>query len=165
MYNVCIPIVGSVYKAGWIQCPSIWSNNALAQDFETLREVRDVSLKSLAAARSKNYIGNSLEAEIQIHTDSDKLLGIIEKNMSTKSTNNYSLADFLIVSRVHTGKDALTKEVEFIENEEVMCGFESCSVSVGVVKANRLKCERCWQHVVDEGKGDLCARCDSVINS
>ena len=162
---MCVSIVGSVYKAGWIQYPSIWSNDMLAQDFETLREVRDVSMKSLAAARSKNYIGSSIEAKIQIQTDSAALLGLMERHLSAKSPNNYPLANFFIVSQVDTGS---TRGVRVIEKGNVMCGGEPCLVSVGVAKAShsRLKCERCWQFVVAfDSEGDLCARCDSVFNS
>ena len=152
-----------MYKAGWLECPDIWCNDSLAEDFETLKEVRDIVLRSLENARSKDAIGSSLESEVYIQTH-DQALDLMGKHFSLLSPN-YSLADFFIVSKVHATHVELPTTVGFRETGTVSYQDRKCPITVGVAKANFLKCARCWRHVVrpTEDK-DLCDRCNVAID-
>ncbi len=161
---VCLSIDG-VYRAGWLSCPDIWKNSLLAEDFTKLKEVRDVVMKSLQLARSDNLIRSSLEAEVYILTQNKEIHSLLNNHFSVQSQSScYTLADYLVVSRVHVTENELPATVGFKETVNICHnGNNSSPLTVGVVRASGGKCERCWQYITLPGSA-LCQRCLYVVN-
>ena len=150
-----------MFRAGWKECPIVWQNHILADEFEALKEIRDVTLKSLESARLKSFIGSSLESEIHIQTDED-IQKVIQEKFSAVPPN-YSLEDFLIVSKTHLTVNELPQEIDFKESGSISFKGRQYPVSVGVAKASRSKCGRCWRYLAPPDSSNLCERCATVV--
>jgi isoleucyl-tRNA synthetase len=113
-------------------------NEASAQVAELLR-LRGVIGHAIERARQEKLIGNTLEARVVLHSDSDV----------TEKVGQEELEEFFIVSdlTVHQAKEA----------------------SASVTKTPYAKCARCWRHRSTVGASkahpDLCDRCESVVRS
>jgi isoleucyl-tRNA synthetase len=111
-------------------------DNAGAQVAELLR-LRGVIAQAIERARQEKLIGNTLEARVVLHSDSDV----------TEKVGQEELEEFFIVSdlTIHQATEA----------------------SASVTKTPYAKCARCWRHrgTVGTSKAhpDLCDRCENVI--
>ena len=109
-----------------------------AQVAELLR-LRGVIAQAIERARQEKLIGNTLEARVILHSDSDV----------TQEVAQEELEEFFIVSdlTIHKAKEA----------------------SASVTKTPYAKCARCWRHrpTVDTSKEhpDLCDRCERVVTA
>jgi isoleucyl-tRNA synthetase len=116
---------------------------SLLAEWEKLKEVREAVLKSLEEFRQSGTIGNSLEAKVRIHA-SGETLAILRRHES-------DLRYIFIVSQVAVEDDPSAKEAPRVE----------------VMKADGLKCERCWNYSVEVGLDaahpTLCERCLPAI--
>jgi isoleucyl-tRNA synthetase len=107
-----------------------------AQVAELLR-LRGVIGQAIERARQEKLIGNTLEARVVLHSDSDV----------TKRISQEELEEFFIVSdlTIQQAKEA----------------------SASVIKTPYKKCARCWRHRSTVGASkahpDLCDRCESVV--
>jgi isoleucyl-tRNA synthetase len=110
--------------------------DASAQVAELLR-LRGVIGQAIERARQEKLIGNTLEARVVLHSDSDV----------TQKVAQEELEEFFIVSdlTIHQAKEA----------------------SASVTKTSYAKCARCWRHRPTVGASkahpDLCDRCESVV--
>ncbi len=111
-------------------------DNANAQVTELLR-LRGIIAQAIERARQEKLIGNTLEARVVLHSDSDV----------TEKVPQEELEEFFIVSDLTIRK---AKEA-----------------SVSVTKTPYTKCARCWRHRSTVGASavhpDLCDRCESVV--
>jgi isoleucyl-tRNA synthetase len=95
--------------------------------------------QAIERARQEKLIGNTLEARVILHSDSDV----------TEKIGQEELEEFFIVSdlTVHQAKEA----------------------SASVTKTPYAKCARCWRHRSTVGTSkahpDLCDRCESVVTA
>src|SRR5256886_8579083 len=111
-------------------------DNASAQVTELLR-LRGVIAQAIERARQEKLIGNTLEARVVLHSDSDV----------TEKVGQEELEEFFIVSdlTIHQATEA----------------------SASVTKTPYAKCARCWRHRATVGTSkahpDLCDRCENVI--
>jgi isoleucyl-tRNA synthetase len=111
---------------------------ASAQFGELLR-LRGVIAQAIERARQEKLIGNTLEARVVLHSDSDV----------TQKVSHEELEEFFIVSdlKIHQVKEA----------------------SASVTKTPYAKCARCWRHRPTVGAitahPDLCDRCESVVRA
>jgi isoleucyl-tRNA synthetase len=111
-------------------------DKANAQVAELLR-LRGVIAQAIERARQEKLIGNTLEARVVLHSDSDV----------TEKIAQEELEEFFIVSdlTIHQGKEA----------------------SASVTKTPYAKCARCWRHRSTVGASaahpDLCDRCENVV--
>ncbi len=138
------PEGGSVHLLEWPEIGG-WGDEALEVRWTELRKVRTIVTGQVEEARRDKTIGSSLEAvpKIRIH--------------SSEAWKAYD----------EIGKEAFV-EVCIVADIEVMNASEIAPAD-GVsgktsVTANH-KCGRCWRHlpeVVEDG--DLCARCEEVVN-
>jgi len=107
-----------------------------AQVAELLR-LRSIIAQAIESARQEKLIGNTLEARVVLHSDSDV----------TTKVSQEELEEFFIVSdlTIQQAKEA----------------------SASVTKTAFQKCARCWRHRPTVGKSkahpDLCDRCESVV--
>jgi isoleucyl-tRNA synthetase len=117
------------------------NEQSLLDEWEKLREVREVVLKSLEEVRQSGTIGNSLEAKVVIHA-SGETAALLRRRQS-------DLRYIFIVSQAEIAGD-------------VQEGLQ-----VEVLKAEGRKCERCWNYSVEVGKAGtyptLCERCVPAI--
>jgi isoleucyl-tRNA synthetase len=108
-----------------------------AQIAELLR-LRGVIGQAIERARQEKLIGNTLEARVVLHSDSDV----------TQKVSQEELEEFFIVSdlTIHQAKEA----------------------TASVTKTSYAKCARCWRHRATVGTStshpDLCDRCENVVN-
>jgi isoleucyl-tRNA synthetase len=108
-----------------------------AQIAELLR-LRGVIGQAIERARQGKLIGNTLEARVVLHSDSDV----------TQKVAQEELEEFFIVSdlTIHQAKEA----------------------SASVTKTPYAKCARCWRHRSTVGTSkahpDLCDRCERVVS-
>ncbi len=129
------PATSSVHLEEFPQ-PQHRHNDASAQVPELLR-LRGVIAQAIEHARQEKLIGNTLEARVVLHSDSDV----------TKKVSQEELEEFFIVSdlTIHQAKEA----------------------SASVTKTPYAKCARCWRHRPTVGASkthpDLCDRCESVV--
>src|SRR5438445_2478539 len=113
-------------------------DEASAQVAELLR-LRSVIGQAIERARQEKLIGNTLEARVVLHSDSDV----------TQKVAQEELEEFFIVSdlTIHQAKEA----------------------SASVTKTPYAKCARCWRHRPTVGAStahpDLCDRCESVVSA
>ena len=111
---------------------------ASAQVAELLR-LRGVIAQAIESTRQEKLIGNTLEARVVLHSDSDV----------TQKVPQEELEEFFIVSdlTIHQAKEA----------------------SASVTKTSYAKCARCWRHRPTVGAStahpDLCDRCESVVSA
>ncbi|HLJ74686.1 MAG TPA: class I tRNA ligase family protein, partial [Thermoanaerobaculia bacterium] len=117
--------------------------------WDRLFVLRDMVSKVLERARAAAQIGQSLEADIQLHGDFSpkKLMGDL----------NVDLATFFIVSHVdfRPPSDAVGDVVE-------IPGVGAIKVTMSAARGK--KCGRCWQYREEVTQdGGLCARCEDVI--
>ena len=167
----CFLYAGSVFKGGWLECPTEWTQPDLATEFETLRSIRDVSNKVLDSVRTRREIRSFLEAEVAIQTNSEELTTLLEQHIqpSAKSVE-FSLSDLLVVSKAslmsedHKGvmaEASLTSRDHNVAEEEVVYKDKACDVTVyawPAVLSKKYKCPRCWKHT-SRTDGELCGRC------
>jgi len=100
--------------------------------------LRGVIGQAIERARQEKLIGNTLEARVVLHSDSDV----------TQKVSQEELEEFFIVSdlTIHQAKEA----------------------TASVTKTSYAKCARCWRHraTVSTSKAhpDLCDRCERVVS-
>ena len=111
---------------------------APSDQVEELLRLRGVIGQAIERARQEKLIGNTLEARVVLHSDSDV----------TREISQEELEEFFIVSdlTIHQAKEA----------------------SASVTKTPYKKCARCWRHRSTVGASkahpDLCDRCESVVS-
>ena len=166
---------GSVFKSGWMECPTEWYQPSLAREFQLLRSVKDVSNKVLETARLDGAIRSSLEAELTLKTNSEHLTCLLSEHLHKSDTTTaestsddsvkFSLADLLIVSKVTLNEEVCDRE-GYSVSEEVDCGGEMVGVQALVrqaLRSGKHKCPRCWKWT-NLSEGVLCSRCQLVVN-
>src|SRR5437660_7171979 len=113
-------------------------DEATAEVAELLR-LRGVIAQAIESARQEKLIGNTLEARVVLHSDSDV----------TTKVSREELEEFFIVS------DLTIRQAE--------------AASASVAKTPYQKCARCWRHRPTVGTSkahpDLCDRCESVVTA
>ncbi len=117
--------------------------------WDRILALREEVTKVLERARAERRIGQSLEADITLHTDvpHDDVFGKLDLD----------LAKVFIVSHVD-----IRPLAEFKADAVEVRGLGK--IGIAMAPARGLKCGRCWQYreeVAEEG--GLCARCQDVI--
>ncbi|KAL5484444.1 hypothetical protein EMCRGX_G020949 [Ephydatia muelleri] len=92
---------GSVFKAGWEDCPVEWHQPSIAAEFGVIRSVRDITNKALDQARSDKVLRSSLEAQASLRTDSSDVSSVLTKHLCpNEASNEFALSDLLLVSHI-----------------------------------------------------------------
>ena len=116
-----------------------------AQEWQTLRIVRDEVLKALEEARNQKLIGTGLEAQVTIAA-SDPVYSVLQAHAD-------QLRYLFIVSAVTLLQGS--------------GNGSTGSVHVEVKRADGLKCERCWNYSTHVGEDKnyptVCERCSAVL--
>ena len=119
-------------------------NQKAADDWTTLRSVRDEVLKALEEARNNKLIGTGLEAQVAISA-TDPVYSVLSRYAG-------QLRYLFIVSAVKLTQGA---------------GNGTGALHIEVKKADGAKCERCWNYSTHVGEDTdyptVCERCSAVL--
>ena len=106
----------SIHENCFVEIPKKWQNNILDEKWSKLFKIKQEANVAIEEKRSNKEIGSSLEAEIKLTVDKNKL----------KIMENLDLAEYFITSKA---EKKITEKKEYIE----------------VKKAKGEKCSRCWK--------------------
>ncbi|EAZ90580.1 isoleucine--tRNA ligase [Crocosphaera chwakensis] len=153
----------SVFQAGWVKTSKQWGNAELSVSWTKIRAMRNEVNNALELARKEKEIGSSLDAKVLLYVPDQDLRQQLEKFNPTDSlTGNHvdELRYFVLASQVE-----LVDSLDSIKQADYQS--ESDLVSVGVIKAEGKKCDRCWNYStkVGEFKDDptICERCNAAL--
>jgi len=124
----------SVFFHTLYQLPAVVDGEGLLAKWKRLRELRDPVRKEIEALRTKDKVGASLQAEVDLRAS--------EKDYELLASLEDELKFLLITSaaRVHRGE-----------------------AGVKVEPSRHRKCDRCWHYTADVDEEGLCARCRSNL--
>jgi len=154
----------SVFASGWIPQQTDWKNTDLAETWSKLRQIRAEVNKVLEQARTEKLIGASLEAKILLYV-SDSGLREQLRAMNPSET----VGDALHVDELRYL--FLASQVEVLDTPEAaqnaVYHSETELGTVGIVKAEGEKCDRCWNYSTQVGSftedPTLCERCHHAL--
>jgi isoleucyl-tRNA synthetase len=149
----------SVFEAGWVKLEDKWKKPELAASWTMLRSIRTEVNKVMEQARTQKMIGASLDGKV--------LLSVADSQLR-KHLQALNPQDSLSGDRVDELRYLfLASQVEVLDSPEAVQKAEYKSeadkLSVGVVKAEGEKCDRCWNYSTRVGTISehplLCERC------
>jgi isoleucyl-tRNA synthetase len=149
----------SVFEAGWVKLEPQWNAPALAESWQTLRDIRTEVNRVLEQARTEKAIGSSLEAKLLLYVADSDLKQWLQ---------SFNPADSLQGNGVDQLRYLfLTSQVELVDAPTTLEGLKynsrTESLVIGVTSADGAKCDRCWNYSTQVGASDahplLCERC------
>ncbi|NEO95228.1 MAG: isoleucine--tRNA ligase, partial [Moorea sp. SIO3G5] len=153
----------SVFESGWVKLDEQWKNPELAASWSTLRSIRTEVNKVLEQARAEKMIGSSLDAKVLLYVKDQQLKQRLEAmNPSDSLSGNQvdELRYLLLASQVE-----LVDSLEAIQTATYRA--ESETIALGVVNAEGLKCDRCWNYGPKVGTiaehPTICERCNAAL--
>lgn len=153
----------SVFASGWVEMQKQWERPELTASWGKLRQIRTEVNKVLEQARNEKAIGSSLDAKVLLYVsdqDFKKQLESFNPNDSLKGNQVDELRYLVLASQVE-----LVDSLEAIKKADYQS--ESELVSVGVVKAEGQKCDRCWNYSTKVGEFSddptICERCNAAL--
>ena len=156
----------SIFLTTWPKINQEYVHQDLEQKWDKILKIRKDVLKALEIKRQEGFIGNSLEAQVNIYTEDKETYDYLNSfaNLPVRvSTQTGQLETVFIVSKV---------EVIYGEKNplpEVYPGEEIPTIKVLITKALGKKCERCWCYSETVGEDTkyptICHRCTAVINN
>ncbi|NEP21562.1 isoleucine--tRNA ligase [Moorena sp. SIO3I6] len=153
----------SVFESGWVKLDEQWKNPELAASWSTLRTIRTEVNKVLEQARAEKMIGSSLDAKVLLYVKDQQLKQRLEAmNPSDSLSGNQvdELRYLLLASQVE-----LVDSLEAIQTAAYRA--ESETIALGVVNAEGLKCDRCWNYGSKVGTiaehPTICERCNAAL--
>ncbi|MBE9169617.1 isoleucine--tRNA ligase [Pleurocapsales cyanobacterium LEGE 06147] len=153
----------SVFESGWVKMKPEWHKPELVASWASLRSLRNEVNKVMEQARLEKAIGSSLDAKVLLYVSDDQLRQRLESfNPGDSLTGNGvdELRYFFLASQVE-----LVDSVEVIEKVEY--NSKDSSISIGIVKAEGTKCDRCWNYSTHVGEfpedPTICERCNAAL--
>jgi isoleucyl-tRNA synthetase len=149
----------SVFEASWVKLEDKWKKPELAASWTMLRSIRTEVNKVMEQARAQKMIGASLDGKV--------LLSVAD-SQTRKQLEALNPQDSLSGDHVDELRYLfLASQVEVLDSPEAVQKAEYKSeadkLSVGVVKAEGEKCDRCWNYSTRVGTISehplLCDRC------
>jgi isoleucyl-tRNA synthetase len=168
----------SVFESGWVKLDENWHKPELTALWTKLRSIRTEVNKVMEQARTEKMIGASLDAKVLLYIPDVELrqqLQILNPTVGAglgESTDKIAVNPDTKPAQTRNHVDELrylllASQVELLESPEAMGGlkysFQSDGLGVGIVKADGVKCDRCWNYSVRVGESSedptLCERC------
>ncbi|WP_119260526.1 isoleucine--tRNA ligase [cyanobacterium endosymbiont of Rhopalodia gibberula] len=153
----------SVFQSGWVELKEQWKRPELKDYWEKLRLIRSEVNQVIEQARKEKAVGSSLDAKVLLYVsdqDLKKHLRLFTSNNTSTSNQVDELRYLLLASQVE-----LVDSIENLQKTEYQSKSEL--VSVGVIKADGHKCDRCWNYSIKVGEfGDnptICERCNAAL--
>jgi isoleucyl-tRNA synthetase len=149
----------SVFESGWLNIDQKWQNPELSTVWNQIRDIRQEANKVLEQARTQKEIGSSLEAKLLLYVNDAELKQKLTamNPIAPLSGNGVDELRYLF----------LTSQVELLDSEALLADVkyksQSESLGVGVIDAEGVKCDRCWNYSTHVGESAahplLCERC------
>ena len=142
---------GSIHLQSLPEAETAWKNDALAQNWKLLLNIRGEVTKALEEARTRKLIGHPLDAAVTLSVDPE----------SYKILKPYAgdLRFILIVSQADLTRDSLGEHA--FQSDEIE------GLSIEVAPSQGEKCERCWTHSPSVGSHEgfltICDRCVGTV--
>ena len=153
----------SVFESGWVVVKPEWNKPELTSKWTKIRQIRTEVNKVMENARTQKVIGSSLDAKVLLYlADADFKQELEAFNLGDSLSGNLvdELRYFFLASQVELVDSKASIETANYKGESEL-------VSVGIVKADGQKCDRCWNYSthVGEFKEDptICERCNSAL--
>jgi isoleucyl-tRNA synthetase len=155
----------SVFQSGWVTLNPSWKNADFVEKWSQLRYLRTEVNKVMEQARNAKMIGSSLEA---------KVLVFVKDPVWKAQLDSLNLAESLAGNRVDELRYLfLSSQVDLLDSPETIQSVEfkseSETLSVGIIKADGHKCDRCWNYSLSVGTfpedPTICDRCESALKS
>jgi len=148
----------SVFLAPWPEVNESYIDEDLEKKWENILKIRKDVLKALEIKRGDGFIGNSLEAQVNIYTENKEVYDYL---MSFKK----QLETIFIVSKT----DIIYGEVEKELSSDANTGIEFPDIKVLITRAAGKKCERCWCYSETVGEDQkyptICEKCAKVMHN
>ncbi len=142
----------SVHLRLFPEVPTAWRDDALAERWAQIRNVRRVVTGKLELARAAKRMGSSLQAAPVIFADS-RYEGVLR---------DVDWAEVCITSRV-----TIDELAAHVRHPDTFTLPEVPGIVVGFELASGAKCERCWKVLPDVGRHadhpTLCGRCADAV--
>ncbi len=155
----------SIFQSGWIKTKEQWKRPELKDFWGKFLLIRSEVNQVMEQARREKIVGSSLDAKILIYvSDQDLKKQLILFDSNNRAINNQvdELRYLFLASQVE-----LVNSLEDIQNTEYKS--ESELVSVGIIKAEGQKCDRCWNYSIKVGEfidnPTICERCNAALVS
>ena len=141
----------SVHLRLFPEVPTEWRDDALAERWSKLREVRRVITGAIEVERAEKRLGSSLQAEVLVAIEPAELRSALA---------GLDLAEVTITSGVTVKAEAPTGDAFTLD--------EVPGVGVVVSTASGSKCQRCWRFLPEVGSfthaPETCARCADAVS-
>jgi isoleucyl-tRNA synthetase len=141
----------SIHTQEFLPVPKEWFNDALAQQWDVLKDVRRVVMGALEVERAAGRIGSSLQAYPTIWVKEESTYALIK---------DVDLAELCITS------DA--KAIYMAAPENAFAIDDIPGLYVTVESAHGEKCARCWRVLPEVAKekahASVCVRCDHALS-
>ena len=142
----------SVFQAPWPLLDGPVGNSP-AQEWEWIFAVKGAVSKSLESLRQEKKIGSSLEGEVDLYVENDKLREALLKHSE-------NLRYYFLVSNLNIQEGTAPPEAKPAEDP----GLKLKTVAR---KSEGIKCARCWNYYapvqMDKVHPDICHRCGPVV--
>jgi isoleucyl-tRNA synthetase len=157
----------SVFESEWVQLEEHWKAPKLAGFWQQLRQIRTEVNKVMEQARAEKMIGSSLEAKVLLYVPNSEFRSLLQALNLNSALHSHSLSSGL-GNRVDELRYLfIASQVELLDSPEAVQGLKYSSqteaLSIGVVKADGEKCDRCWNYSVHVSESAehplLCERC------
>jgi len=140
----------SVHLQMFPAIPADWQNDALADKWEKIRQLRRVVTGALEIERREKRIGSSLQAAPTVYADRETVAACAD----------IDLAQLCITSALSLVADAPPTDAYRLD--------EVPGIAVVPAMAEGGKCQRCWKVLPEvatdpEADNDLCGRCADVV--
>ncbi len=153
----------SVFESGWVKLDEQWKNPELALSWSTLRTIRTEVNKVLEKARAEKMIGSSLDAKVLLYVKDKQLKQRLEAMNPSDSLSGNQVDELRYL--------LLASQVELVDSLEAIqiaaYSAESETIALGVVNAEGLKCDRCWNYGSKVGTiaehPTICERCNAAL--
>lgn len=136
---------GSVHLQEFPEVPSSWKDDALAEKWTKIRELRRVVTGAMELARADKKIGSSLQAAPDLYLTEEHI----------KLLDGLDFAEICISSALQLHKEKAPKDAFMLQDVP--------DVGAVVQLAGGKKCDRCWQVRQDVNDEGLCPRCANVV--
>jgi len=144
----------SIHLSPWPKTQTQKIDIELEATYEQLKKIRDIVLKVLEAKRTSGIIGSSLEAKVDIYTESKDLFTLLDRYKDL-------FVELFIVSQGSLKMEKPPKDAYLDE--------EFSGIGIVVNKAEGEKCARCWNYSRSVGSNkdlpDICTRCQRVFEA
>ncbi len=131
----------SIFFGDWHELPDVGVSEALLQEWQEVRNVRDLANKRIEEQRAQSLLGSSLQAELEIEAS-----GTVYRALSRLGDD---LKFVFITSRVTVRQN------------------EGAETVVNATASAHAKCDRCWHYRADVGADTahphICGRCVSNL--